>query len=141
MREALSRVVKTISIKKRLSIIRNVHEAIMRVNDEEDRISFKKLAKILNLCHIFIPLINVKPNNSSDISLNIKDLYEMSRSKDKYKKFIELQAESLEMMVEAFGMPVTLNNLFLLLTRYLIDKNHYFINPLESSCILTEVYN
>jgi hypothetical protein len=56
-KEALSRVVKTISIKKRMNIIRRVNEIIEFVSyDEESDISFKKIVKILNLCQIFIPL-------------------------------------------------------------------------------------
>lgn len=122
-KQALSRVVKRISIKRRLSIIRDVSEAIETVNENDFRLSFKRITKILNLCHILVPLVNVKANNSTDLSLEIRDLLEMSKSKEKYKRYIELQAQSLERMVEAFKIKATLNNFFLILNRYLIDRN------------------
>lgn len=78
---------------KRLSIIRKVNEVIEKVCDNEtgdDALSFKKVVKILNLCHIFIPLIQVKANNSTDLSLDIKDLIELTKSKEKYKRFVWL---------------------------------------------------
>ena len=49
-REALSRVVKTISIKRRMTIIRKINEIIGNISDYDDSISFKKIVKILNLC-------------------------------------------------------------------------------------------
>lgn len=129
-REALSRIVKRISILKRLTIIRKVNEVIHKVtidsiNNDENVISFKKVVKILNLCHIFIPLIHVKANNSTDMSLDIKDMVELTMSKDKYKRFVLLQTESLELIVKGFKIPITVNNIFLLLSRYTIDKHEY----------------
>lgn len=70
---------------RRLSIIRRVNEVIMRVAEKEDNsgedsdsdhslktaISFKKIVKILNLMQIYIPLVHIKPNNSTHFSLDI----------------------------------------------------------------------
>lgn len=123
MKDALIRVIKTINLKRRVTIIRSVNEAIEKLSENEERISFKRLVKILNLCHIFIPVVAVKSNNSTDFSLNIRDLIDMSKSKEKYKRFVEIQSRSLEMMIEAFGIAVNLQNLFLLLTKYMIGKN------------------
>eukprot|EP00347_Sterkiella_histriomuscorum_P009154 403342313 len=91
-REALSRIVKRISILKRLNIIRRVNEVIVKVCDnpyDEQRISFKKVVKIFNLCHIYIPLMQVKSNNSTDLSLDIKDMIELTTNKDKHKRFVQ----------------------------------------------------
>jgi ribosomal protein L18E len=88
VREALSRVVKRISIKRRLNIIRSVNEAIDKVNEDENSVSFSKIAKILNLCHIFVPIVSVNSNNSTDLSLDINDLIEMTKSKEKYKRYV-----------------------------------------------------
>jgi len=61
-KEALSRVVKRITIIKRLTIIRKVNDDIEKVADEKqtddsNSVSFKKLVKIFNLCHLFVPII------------------------------------------------------------------------------------
>lgn len=73
-KEILSRVVKRISIMKRLNIIRQVNEVIERVvevNEDGETITFKKLIKIFNLIQIYIPLVQIKANNSTDFCLNI----------------------------------------------------------------------
>ena len=70
MRKALQRVVKRIMIIKRLTIIRQVNDVIEKVckihevrseetqtDEESNDISFKKLVKIMNLCHVYIPLV------------------------------------------------------------------------------------
>lgn len=49
-KDSLSRVVKTIYLRKRLSIVRRVNEVKSEIEDSESEISFTKLAKILNLC-------------------------------------------------------------------------------------------
>ena len=87
------------------------------------KISFKKLIKILNICHIYIPLVHVKANNSTDLSLNIVDMaMTLGSDKTKYKRFVELQRESLELILKTgFKVPYTINSFFVLLTRYLID--------------------
>lgn len=98
---------------KRLSIIRQVNEAIERVcmsqNDMErlseeydETISLKKLVKIMNICHVYVPLVQVRPNNSSHMSLEVLDLIELCRSKEKYRAFVNLQTESLEAILAAF---------------------------------------
>lgn len=89
---------------KRLTIIRQVNDAIEKVvtiddgDDEgrENQVSYKRLVKVMNLCHIYIPIIHKKPNNSSQMSLDLNDLKELVRSKSHYKQFVDLQTESLE---------------------------------------------
>ncbi len=76
-KEALSRIVKRISILRRLNIIRRVNEVIEKVTEDDETISFKKLVKILNLCHIYVPIVNVKANNSTHLSLDIKDMVDL----------------------------------------------------------------
>jgi hypothetical protein len=97
VKKALSRVVKRIMVIKRLSIIRQVNEVIEAVcqmkkeeDDDEEAVSFKKLVKIMNLCHVYIPIFHQKPNNSSYLSLETMDLLELTRSKEAYKSFVEL---------------------------------------------------
>ena len=132
-KEVLNRVVKRISIMKRMSIIRQVHEVLEKVVSDESMserasgssVSFKKLVKILNLIHIFVPLIQVKGNNSTDLSLDIGDMLELTTSKEKYKKYVLLQMESLELIMKEFRVPININNVFLLITRYMIDKNQF----------------
>jgi hypothetical protein len=75
-------------MKRRMTIIRRVNEIIDRISEQDDKLSFKKVVKILNLCQIFVPLAVVKANNSTDFSLNIKDLIELGNSKDKYKRCV-----------------------------------------------------
>lgn len=92
---------------KRLCIIRQVNDVIEKVctsslqedngkfnstdgNDERETISLKKLVKIMNLCHIYIPLIQCKPNNSTLLSLDIVDLMELCKNKEVYKNFVDL---------------------------------------------------
>ena len=65
-------------------------------SDEERAMSVKKLVKIMNLCQVYVPLVQMSPNNSSKMSLDLLDLAELGRSKEKYREFVELQAESLE---------------------------------------------
>jgi hypothetical protein len=86
-------------MKRRMTIIRRVNEIIDRISELDEKLSFKKVVKILNLCQIFVPLAVVKANNSTDFSLNIKDLIELGNSKEKYKRYVGLQVESLEFMV------------------------------------------
>ncbi|CDW86595.1 UNKNOWN [Stylonychia lemnae] len=142
-REALIRTVKRINIIKRLSIIRRVNEVIEKVTTEEKQqglITFKKLVKILNICHIYIPLIQIKPNNSTEFSLDIRDMIELTTSKEKYKRYVYLQTQSILQIIKGFGVHLTINNLFLLITRFIIDKPLYFIPPIEVSCLVAECY-
>lgn len=141
-KEALSRTIKRITIIKRLTIIRKVNEDIEKVAEDhqtaDNGISFKKLVKIFNLCHLFVPLIQVKANNSTYLSLEIRDLQELTHSKDKYKQYVDMQTESLELILTGFGAQLTINSLFQLLARYIIDLNHYHLKPLEAASLLLE---
>lgn len=93
--------------------------------DNSGDISFKKLVKIFNLCHLFVPIIQLKPNNSTHLSLDISDLRELTTSKEKYKRFVDLQTESLELMVEGFQLPDTVSSLLYLVSRHIIEQNQY----------------
>ena len=61
----MQRVVKRIMVIKRLTIIRQVNDVIEKVcvtnntdsDTEENTISLKKLVKVLNMCHVFVPII------------------------------------------------------------------------------------
>lgn len=95
-------------IMKRLSIIRQVNTVIEKVckvsqdSDEEGEdiqeegesmISYKKLVKIMNLCHIYIPIVQSvynPANNSTKLSLDPMDLIELCKSKHRYKEFVDL---------------------------------------------------
>jgi len=66
------------------------------VSEDERAMSVKKLVKIMNLCQVYVPLVQMVPNNSSKMSLDLLDSAELGRSKEKYREFVELQAESLE---------------------------------------------
>ena len=66
------------------------------VSEDERAMSVKKLVKIMNLCQVYVPLVQMVPNNSSKMSLDLLDLAELGRSKEKYREFVELQVESLE---------------------------------------------
>ena len=57
---------------------------------DEKAMSLKKLVKIMNLCLVYVPLTQVQPNNSTKLSLDLNDLSELSKSKEKYKEFVEL---------------------------------------------------
>ena len=117
-------MVKRISILKRLTIIRRVTEVIEEITIAPE-FNFKKLVKILNLCHIYVPVSTTKANNSTDMSLDARDLLEMTRDKDRYRVFVERQRQSLEAMIRGFRVPYTVPNFFLLLTRYMLDKCTY----------------
>lgn len=71
-----------------MTIIRKVNEIIDNITDDDESVSFKKIVKILNICQIFIPLANVKANNSTDFSLNIKDLIQLGQNKDLYRFYV-----------------------------------------------------
>ena len=89
---------------KRVTIIRQINDVIKSVckipNDEEEEldqagdeevlISFKKLVKIMNLCQVYVPLVQQKENNSTYMSFDIKDMMELQTSKEAYKHFVEL---------------------------------------------------
>ena len=66
------------------------------ISEDEKAMSVKKLVKIMNLCQVYVPLVQMAPNNSSKMSLDLLDLGELGRSKEKYREFVELQADSLE---------------------------------------------
>jgi hypothetical protein len=66
------------------------------ISEDEKAMSVKKLVKIMNLCQVYVPLVQMSPNNSSKMSLDLLDLGELGRSKEKYREFVDLQAESLE---------------------------------------------
>jgi hypothetical protein len=111
VKAALSRVVKRIMIIKRLNIIKQVNEVIEKVSkapldeskdklmEENKAMSAKKLVKIMNLCSIYIPLVQIEPNNSTKISLDVGDLAELTKSKEKYREFVHLQAKSFEIII------------------------------------------
>ena len=50
----------------------------------------------MNLCQIYVPITQFKPNNSTEMSLEVGDMREIGRSKERYKEFVELQRESIE---------------------------------------------
>ena len=148
---------------KRVTIIRQINEVIKSVckmpddeeedeeeekegNDEESLISFKKLVKIMNLCQVYVPLIQQKENDSTYMSFDISDMMELQRSKEAYKHFVQLQADSLEQIMKKFqGEDPSIDceqvSSFLnLMTNFCIKKNNYYLSILQSSCLLTTLF-
>lgn len=108
--------------------------------------SFKRLVKILNLCHIYIPLIHLKQNNSTQLSLAPSDLLNLLKDKASYKDFVNLQTESVELIIKAFSESEDVEEdvsgfLSLLSTRFCIQKSKYALRPLESAALMTELFN
>ena len=81
------------------------------------------------------------------MSLDLLDLAELGRSKEKYRMFVELQAESLESIMRDSYLDGSIRDIskdtvteFLqLLTRLCIDKNKYRLSILQSSCLMLEM--
>ena len=124
-------------IMKRLQIIRQVNTVIDNVcktevpeqESEEDAISVKKLVKILNLCHVYVPIVHCNlGTNSTKMSLDPLDLLELGKTKQRYKDFVDLQCESLEAIVAGFGDPgdvSTVSRFLSLLAKHCVAKNQY----------------
>lgn len=137
VRKALQRTVKRIMIMKRLQIIRQVNTVIENVcktempeeETDEDAISCKKLVKILNLCHVYVPIMHCElGTNSTKLSLDPLDLLELGKSKQRYKEFVDLQCESLEAIVAGFGdagNASTVSRFLSLLAKHCVAKNQY----------------
>jgi|LauGreDrversion4_2_1035121.scaffolds.fasta_scaffold413750_2 hypothetical protein len=64
----------------------------------------------MNLCQVYVPLVHQKPNDSTRWSFDSRDMRELERSKEAYKRFVEVQAESLEFIMAEFSKEDTTND-------------------------------
>jgi hypothetical protein len=85
--------------------------------------------KILNLCHVYVPIVHCDlGTNSTKLSLDPLDLLELGKSKQRYKEFVDLQCESLEAIVAGFGYAGetgTVSRFLSLLAKHCVAKNQY----------------